>query len=407
MVKIEANTDRSFLINGIPYQKGQYEISPLSNETQIKIVRVGSDTVVTQAALVDWRDAGDLPFADFAAFVSYTEPFFFRSVTGGGGGGAVDSVFSRTGAVTAQNGDYNSTQVTNNSGIVGANVTDALNNLQSGDPAWENVGDTQYTEVSPFAVVGGTTVKMPNNAGSRLNTYMPVGIKFWNEVTQKVTPQGVGEVYSLRVNFKAKSSTVTNSFDILLDIGGTQGIILESVATFPKGSGIETPFSSTTSVFIGATFIANGGDIQINPVDDIEIYDISFFISRLSANDLNLPDAPSDGTNYVRKDGAWSQLLASGLIKESGISATAFNGGLDLSGNTYYSANVSLPSVIIGDTPRVSVSQQLMDAARSAGVRLSDVLYTIPSNGTVTVYVNVSSFLAGNANFKAYAEIIK
>ena len=83
MVKIEANTDRSFLINGVPYQKGQYEISPLSDETQIKIVRVGSDTVLTKAALVDWVDAGGSPFADFAAFVLYTEPFFFRIVAGG------------------------------------------------------------------------------------------------------------------------------------------------------------------------------------------------------------------------------------------------------------------------------------------------------------------------------------
>ncbi len=32
-------------------------------------------------------------------------------VTGGGGGGAVDSVFGRTGNVTAENGDYNTSQV--------------------------------------------------------------------------------------------------------------------------------------------------------------------------------------------------------------------------------------------------------------------------------------------------------
>lgn len=85
MVKIQSNTDRSFLMNGVPYQKGAYEISPLSNETQIKIVRVGSDTVVQEAPLTEWVDGADAPFASFAAFVSYTEPFFFRSVSGGGG----------------------------------------------------------------------------------------------------------------------------------------------------------------------------------------------------------------------------------------------------------------------------------------------------------------------------------
>jgi len=131
MVKIEANTDRSFLINGIPYQKGQYEISPLSDETQIKIVRVGSDTLLTKAALVDWVDAGDSPFADFAAFVLYTEPFFFRSVAGGGGG-SVNSVTGDGVSGTATDVILTfptSNEVDNDSLIPGANVTIALNEL--------------------------------------------------------------------------------------------------------------------------------------------------------------------------------------------------------------------------------------------------------------------------------------
>ena len=131
MVKIEANTDRSFLINGIPYQKGQYEISPLSDETQIKIVRVGSDTVLTKAALVDWVDAGDSPFADFAGFVLYTGPFFFRSVAGGGGG-SVNSVTGDGVSGTATDVILTfptSNEVDNDSLIPGATTTLALNEL--------------------------------------------------------------------------------------------------------------------------------------------------------------------------------------------------------------------------------------------------------------------------------------
>ena len=134
MVKIEANTDRSFLINGIPYQKGQYEISPLSDETQIKIVRVGSDTVVTKAPLTDWVDAGDSPFADFAAFVLYTEPFFFRSVAGGGGG-SVNSVTGDGVSGTATDVILTfptSNEVDNDSLIPGATTTLALNELGVG-----------------------------------------------------------------------------------------------------------------------------------------------------------------------------------------------------------------------------------------------------------------------------------
>lgn len=47
------------------------------------------------------------------------------------GGGAVDSVFGRTGVVIAENGDYNSSQITNNSLISGSNVSEALNALST------------------------------------------------------------------------------------------------------------------------------------------------------------------------------------------------------------------------------------------------------------------------------------
>jgi hypothetical protein len=45
------------------------------------------------------------------------------------GGGNVDSVFGRSGTVTAQSGDYDASQVDNDSAVTGANVADALNTL--------------------------------------------------------------------------------------------------------------------------------------------------------------------------------------------------------------------------------------------------------------------------------------
>ncbi len=49
----------------------------------------------------------------------------------GGGGGAVDSVFGRTGDVVAGAGDYDSDQVDNLSGVAGATVSDALDQLDT------------------------------------------------------------------------------------------------------------------------------------------------------------------------------------------------------------------------------------------------------------------------------------
>jgi hypothetical protein len=45
--------------------------------------------------------------------------------------GGVESVFGRTGAVTAQTGDYVGSEITNDSAVIGATVSDALDQLES------------------------------------------------------------------------------------------------------------------------------------------------------------------------------------------------------------------------------------------------------------------------------------
>lgn len=49
----------------------------------------------------------------------------------GGGGGSVDSVFTRTGDVVSEAGDYDSDQITNESDVSGSTVSDALDELES------------------------------------------------------------------------------------------------------------------------------------------------------------------------------------------------------------------------------------------------------------------------------------
>ncbi len=212
MVKIEANTDRSFLINGIPYQKGQYEISPLSDETQIKIVRVGSDTVVTKAPLTDWVDAGDSPFADFAAFVLYTEPFFFRSVAGGGGG-SVNSVTGDGVGGTATDVLLTfptSNQVDNDSLIPGANVTLALNELgvatsdnataisQLSAPLSVNNPTTPYVPIAGDVVLWDTTTgnKVVDLPLASANLNMKINVKKTDPTINTITinPNGIDTI---------------------------------------------------------------------------------------------------------------------------------------------------------------------------------------------------------------------
>lgn len=75
---------------------------------------------------------------------------------GGGGGGAVSSVFARTGAVTAQSGDYTGAQITNTpAGTIAATTTQAaINELDTEKEAVTNkatdfstINDTLYPSV--------------------------------------------------------------------------------------------------------------------------------------------------------------------------------------------------------------------------------------------------------------------
>lgn len=58
-----------------------------------------------------------------------------------GGAGAVASVFGRTGTVIANTGDYAASEVTNDSGVVGTSVADALDTLDAALPTGTNTGD--------------------------------------------------------------------------------------------------------------------------------------------------------------------------------------------------------------------------------------------------------------------------
>ena len=68
-------------------------------------------------------------------------PYFPSNITGAGG---VDSVFGRSGVVTAQVGDYNASQINNDSSVFGTNLDDALEYLYSQTTTeWANYSGTR------------------------------------------------------------------------------------------------------------------------------------------------------------------------------------------------------------------------------------------------------------------------
>lgn len=73
---------------------------------------------------------------------------------GGGGFGLVTSVFGRTGAVTAQAGDYSALQVSAAGPLGATNVQDVLNSLAT-QSSYETIWDFNFTTATPGAIVNG------------------------------------------------------------------------------------------------------------------------------------------------------------------------------------------------------------------------------------------------------------
>jgi hypothetical protein len=148
---------------------------------------------------------------------------------------------------------------------------------------WGHYLDSTYTSGSPLSILSGVRATLTNNAVSKLEAQLPIGVTtFFDETTQKITAINDGDAYTMSIRFKAKMSVNSGYFDIDLDIGGAQGIISQESIVFTRGAGTEQRFDIDLTVYSGATFVANGGTLSVTPKNgDMDIYDISFVIVRI------------------------------------------------------------------------------------------------------------------------------
>jgi len=141
---------------------------------------------------------------------------------------------------------------------------------------WEQITDTTYTVGSPLTISEGVTGKILTGTVTRITTQLPDGvIEFWNNTTKKLMAINNGDAFTLSLRFKAKMNVGNGYADVAINIGGALNVISQETILFSKGSNNEQRFDIDLSYFTGTTFIANGGDIEVTPLNgNIEIYDI-------------------------------------------------------------------------------------------------------------------------------------
>lgn len=181
------------------------------------------------------------------------------------------------------------TVVNANAAITDTNTADIATNTASiaaiggAGTGWASYSDTIYTSSVTFDVDAGETLTLPNNAGSVINTYLPSGISaFYDGGTNKITPENVGDAYVVRSSFIAQNDNQNGLFDIELDIGGSQGVILAQTVDFPRGNNTDRFFTGSSLVFTLSTFVTNGGEFKITGITGTtKIHTISYVISRI------------------------------------------------------------------------------------------------------------------------------
>jgi hypothetical protein len=171
-------------------------------------------------------------------------------------------------------------------------VSDAdMNEIKTSVNALYNVGgwveykDLTNTVSSKQSLTAGQQNALTIDGASTIKTYKPLGIgtaELW--AGNKITPLALGDAYQIRIDFNAEIANANGYFDFGIYIDGAIGYAVQDTFTFPKGSGVAHRFSLNFLIYCMSTFIANGGELRINPSHTMQVWDKRIILSRVYSN---------------------------------------------------------------------------------------------------------------------------
>lgn len=158
----------------------------------------------------------------------------------------------------------------------GTDLTAEVNRLTT-HAGWANYSDTQYTSGAPFSLAANTPTILPNNAGSKLETYLPTNRATFYDGTVLVGNNGDARSFTINCQVVPTSAAATY-IEFWVDIGGAVGELYRRILTFPKGQGVIRPVTLSTSVYTLDTWETNGGTVYCQSNGTADIYDIRFVV---------------------------------------------------------------------------------------------------------------------------------
>lgn len=147
-----------------------------------------------------------------------------------------------------------------------------------GTTGWADYLSTQFTDVSPWQPTPNEWVDFPHNSGATIKTQLPLDVSdlFANS---KILGRN-GDGMFVTVEFLARPTTASQTFlRTAIFIGNNlgpleDGRIYSRPMSFPKGINEIEAQTFTTGIFTLDTFEANGGSIQFNTTNPIDIWKV-------------------------------------------------------------------------------------------------------------------------------------
>lgn len=133
-----------------------------------------------------------------------------------------------------------------------------------------------------------------DGAGANSETsYLPYEIRgsgeLWDTTNDEITPIGIGDSYTMRLDFTVDSETGSpNDIFIQLDIGGAASPTISIVERYVT-AGKSTPYKVSVGfpIFTLSTFNTNGGQIFISTdTGSITVGARAVFVSRISSGQI-------------------------------------------------------------------------------------------------------------------------
>lgn len=171
-------------------------------------------------------------------------------------------------------------------GIVGGGFYSKLNNAnafaQIGDigTGWETYLDKALSPSNPLIIAEGDSETLTNAGNKTYIIEQPIGVTaLYNPLTSKITPELLGDNYTVIATFKAFSTVALGQFEAYITTGLSN--IQPHTTLLSRGIGIVQECRLIFDIEADEELMTNGGLIKINAISgDVAIYGVKFKIVR-------------------------------------------------------------------------------------------------------------------------------